>query len=52
MAIDDILFDQDFIFDTIDLVDGICISIDFPINLYVYIPYHGYITQSRLLGGV
>lgn len=52
MAITDILFDVDFILTTDALVGGSAISIDFPNAVWLFIPYHGYITKSRLIGGV
>jgi hypothetical protein len=52
MAITDIMYDGDAIFQMDSIVGGNIISIDFPFAVWVFIPYHGYITKSRLIGGV
>lgn len=52
MAIDDILFDIDFLLTTDPTVGGSTLFIDFPDAVWLFIPYHGYITKSRLIGGV
>lgn len=52
MAINDITFDSNkFYYDTEDLVGGSVIHIDFPFGVFLFLPYHGYITKSRLIGG-
>lgn len=52
MAILDIVYDRDFIMDLDNLSDGAVISIDFPFGVFLYLPSHGYITKSRLIGGI